>query len=135
MFIRPEYQAGDTITIQKRITDEDAALTYGSGELDNMLATPSLVALMIEASSKLIDSRLQQEYTSAGLEVQVRHLNPSPIGNTVSLKVTIREVSGNHILLDMEAYDELGLIGTGSHERVIVSKDGIKAKAAARIVK
>lgn len=135
MFIRPEYQAGDTITIQKRITDEDAALTYGSGELDNMLATPSLVALMIEASSKLIDSRLPHEYTSAGLQASVRHMNPSPIGNTVSMKVTIRQIEGNHIFLDMEAYDEVGMIGTGIHERVIVNKAGIKAKAAARIVK
>lgn len=133
MFIRPEYQVGDTITIQKRITDEDAALTYGSGELDNMLATPSLVALMIEASSKLIDSRLQAEYTSAGLQVSVTHLNPSPIGNTVSMKVTIREIQGNHIILDMEAYDEMGVIGTGNHERVIVNKEGIKAKAVSRI--
>lgn len=133
MFIRPEYQVGDTITIQKRITDEDAALTYGSGELTNMLATPSLVALMIEASSKLIDSRLQDEYTSAGLQVSVTHLNPSPIGNTVSMKVTIREIQGNHIILDMEAYDEMGEIGTGNHERVIVNKEGIKAKAVSRI--
>jgi len=135
MFIRPEYQVGDTITIQKRITDDDAALTYGSGELDNMLATPSLVALMIEASSKLVDSRLQNEYTSAGLEVSVRHLNPSPIGNTVSMKVTIREIEGNHIRLDMEAYDEMGIIGTGTHERVIVNRAGMKAKAVSRIVR
>lgn len=135
MFIRPEYQVGDTITIQKRIVDEDAALTYGSGELDNMLATPSLVALMIEASSKLLDSRLQREYTSAGLQVSVKHLNPSPIGNTVSMKVTIREIKENHIFLDMEAYDELGLIGSGSHERIIVSKEGIKSKAASRVVR
>lgn len=134
MFIRPEYQVGDTITIQKRITDDDAALTYGSGELDNMLATPSLVALMIEASSKLLDSRLQNEYTSAGITVTVKHMNPSPIGNTVSMKVTIRTIEGNHILLDMEAYDEMGLIGTGSHERVIVNKAGMKAKAANRVV-
>lgn len=132
MFIRPEYQVGDTLTIQKRITDEDAALTYGSGELDSMLATPSLVALMIEASSRLLDIRLQKEYTSAGLQVSVTHLNPSPIGNTVSMKVTIREIIGNHIQLDMEAYDEMGIIGTGTHERVIVNKDGIKAKAASR---
>lgn len=132
MFIRPEYQVGDTITIQKRITDDDAALTYGNGELDSMLATPSLVALMIEASSRLVDSRLQQEYTSAGLQVMVTHLNPSPIGNTVSMKVTIREITGNHIHLDMEAYDEMGIIGTGTHERVIVNKAGIIAKAASR---
>lgn len=135
MFIRPEYQVGDTITIQKRITDDDAALTYGSGELDNMLATPSLVALMIEASSRLIDSRLQNEYTSAGLQATVTHLNPSPIGNTVSMKVTIREIKDNHISLDMEAYDEAGVIGTGNHERVIVNKAGIRAKAASRVIR
>lgn len=134
MFIKPEYHVGDTITIQKRITDDDAALTYGSGELDNMLATPSLVALMIEAASKLVDNRLQHEYTSAGLKVSVTHLHPSPIGNTVSMKVTIREVVGNHIHMDMEAYDEMGLIGTGTHERVIVNREGMKAKAAARVV-
>lgn len=133
MFIRPQYQVGDSITIQKRVTDDDAALTYGSGELDNMLATPSLVALMIEASSKLLDSRLSVEYTSVGIELSVKHLNPSPIGNTVSMKVTITEISGNHIRLEMEAYDEMGIIGSGTCERVIVNKEGIKSKAAGRV--
>ncbi len=132
MFTKPEFQVGDTLTIQKMITTNDTLMSFGNGGLDNLLATPSLIAMIIEASSRLLDRRLQSDYVTAGTQISVKHLNPSPIGNTVTVKVTIHEIVGNHIHLDIEATDEMGLIATGTHERAIVNKNGIKAKALSR---
>ncbi len=119
---KPELKVGDNITIQKRVTLEDTALKYGTGKLHNLLATPSLVGLMIEASVKLIDSKLIEGFISVGKKVSVTHEKPTTIGETVSVNVEIKEIQNNRYLLSMKAYDESGVIGSGEHVRTIVNE-------------
>ena len=119
---KPELKVGDNLTIQKKVTSEDTALKYGTGKLHNLLATPSLVGLMIEASVKLIDSKLIEGFISVGKKVAVTHEKPTAIGETVSINVEIKEIVNNRYFLEMNAYDESGLIGTGEHTRTIVNE-------------
>lgn len=119
---KPDLKIGDNLTIQKKVTSEDTALKYGTGKLHNLLATPSLVGLMIEASVKLIDSKLIEGFISVGKKVSVVHEKPTTIGETVSINVEIKEIENNRYNLHMTAYDESGLIGTGEHTRTIVNE-------------
>ncbi len=119
---KPDLKVGDSITIQKRVTSEDTALKYGTGKLHNLLATPSLVGLMIEASVKLIDTKLIEGFISVGKKVVVTHEKPTTIGETVSVNVEITEIQNNRYRLVMKAYDESGLIGSGEHTRTIVNE-------------
>jgi predicted thioesterase len=71
----PKIEVESSLNIQKQEEKKDTALNYGNGQLDNLLATPSLVALMIEASVKLIDSNLPEGLMSVGKALQVLHEN------------------------------------------------------------
>lgn len=126
-------ELGKNITIQRTVGKEDTALNYGSGKLDNLLATPSLVALMIEASVKLIDDNLQEGLISVGKMSKVVHENPTLLGETVSVKVEIKDFDGSKVFIEMSAYDEIGLVGRGTHERMIVNKKGLLKKAQERV--
>ncbi len=128
----PNFKIGDSLTLQKVVTDTDTALNYGSGQLENLLSTPSLVALMIEASVKLLDSKLEEGYISVGKMAQVVHEKPSLLGDTVSVKVEITGFDGSRIQILMTAYDEFGQIGVGSHERYVVNKASLLKRAAER---
>ncbi len=125
-------EVGMELTIQKKVEMEDTALHYGSGQLDNLLASPSLVALMIEASAKLIDKNLPKGSISVGKLIQLTHDKPTILGETVSVNVVIKEFDGRKVILEMKAYDEEGQIGTGFHERTIVNKKGLIEKANKR---
>jgi len=132
MLKMPNIKMGESITIQKKVTESDTAINYGSGKLDNLFATPSLVALMIEASTELLDERLEDGFITVGKSVQVNHEKPTILGQTISLKVTIKEYKGNQIKIDMEAFDEIGRIGSGHHERIVVNKNKLLEKASLR---
>lgn len=132
MLFVPDYKVGDKITIQKLVREEDTALNYGSGQLENLLATPSLVALMIEASVKLLDSSLPEGYITVGKESSISHQKPTVLGETVSLTVEVVNFDKKEVEVRMEAYDEVGLIGTGTHKRVIVNKDSLLNRANVR---
>jgi len=126
---------GTSLTIQKKVKHEDTALHYGSGKLDTLLATPSLVALMIEAAVKAIDEKLPEGFITVGKMTKVVHEKPTMLDATVSVKIEVKDFDGEKIILDMAAYDEVGLIGRGTHERVIVNKNALLKRAQERAEK
>ena len=125
---KPGLKIGDKITIQKKVTEEDTALKYGSGKLKDLLATPSLVGLMIEGSVQLLDSKLADGFISVGKQTYVVHEKPTIIGETVSITVEITEIKNNRFHLKMTAYDESGVIGFGKHTRTIVNEKWLMIK-------
>lgn len=131
----PKIKVGKNITIQRTVQKEDTALNYGSGKLEKLFATPSLVALMIEASVKLLDERLPEGFITVGKNANIVHENPTMLGETISVEVEIKEYDGNKISLEMIAYDEIGTIGRGNHERIIVNKKSLLEKAEKRAEK
>ncbi|MBB6214735.1 putative thioesterase [Anaerosolibacter carboniphilus] len=128
----PKIQKGAFIVIQKEIKEEDTALNYGSGRLENLLATPSLVALMIEGAVKMVDDKLPEGIITVGKMIQIEHEKPTGLGATVSVKVEVKSFDGVKIVFDMTAYDEIGRIGSGSHERWIVNKNALLQRATER---
>lgn len=125
----PVFEPGEFLTIQKIVTEDDTAIHYGSGALDTLLATPSLVALMIEAATRLIDSRLPEGYVSVGKSLSVTHEKPTILGETVTIKVSVVSQESNYIQLETEAFDEEGVIGHGKLDRFVVNKTRLMEKA------
>ena len=132
MLKMPKFEIRESITIQKTVTEEDTAVNYGNPELERFFATPSLVALMIEASTKLIDDKLDEGLITIGKEIHVTHEKPTMIGQTLTIRVTVKDRIENTLKLEMEAFDELGPIGKGYFDRVIVNKRALLRKAHAR---
>jgi fluoroacetyl-CoA thioesterase len=128
----PKYEVGSNIIIQKTVGKDDTGLNFGSGKLDTLFATPSLVALMIEAAVELVDGKLPEGLVSICRTAEVTHENTTILGETVSIKVEVEHINGNHIFLKMLAYDETGTIGTGSTERIIVNENALLNKANKR---
>ena len=135
MLEKIKIEVGTSLTIQKKVGAKDTAINYGSGKLDTLLATPSLVALMIEASVKAIDDKLPEGYITVGTMTKVEHENPTILGATVSVKVEVKDFDGQKIVFDVVAYDEIGRVGKGMHERVIVNMDALQRKASERAEK
>lgn len=126
----PVFEPGEFLTIQKIVTEDDTAVHYGSGALDTLLATPSLVALMIEAATRLVDSRLPEGYVSVGKSLSITHEKPTVLGETVTIKVSVLKQESNYIQLEMEAFDEEGVIGHGKLDRFVVNKTRLMERAA-----
>lgn len=134
MLKMPEFEIGGSITIQKTVTEDDIASNYGNSELDRLFATPSLVALMISASTKLIDEKFDEGLVTIGKEIHLIHEKPTLLGQTITITVTVKERRENTLKLDMVAFDEMGIIGRGSFDRVIVSKKALMRKVYVREV-
>ena len=86
-------------------------------------ATPSMINLMELTCAKLMDTCLEEGKGSVGMSVEVRHLASTPCGKKVRCEVEITEVvNGKKVTFAVNAYDENGLIGTGTHKRAVINK-------------
>jgi len=127
-----EIHVGARFIIQKEITESETSLDYGNGRIEKLLASPKLLGLMIEASVHLIDDMLPDDLISVGKRYRLNHLKPTTLGQTVTVEVEVIEYDHPWVLVRMKAYDEIGLVGTGSEERIIVNKDGLLINASQR---
>lgn len=109
------------------VTQENSAAALGSGFLP-VYATPAMVALMENAAMEAVAPVLEQGATTVGIEINTSHIKPSPIGATVSATATLVAVEGRKLMFDVEARDEVGLIGKGTHVRFIVDAERFMAK-------
>lgn len=129
----PGIVIGDTITIHKTVGEEDTVGNHWSFDIEKLLSTPGLISMMIEASTRLIDTKLPEGFMSVGKSAEVVHEHPSVLGAHVGIKVTIAGFDGYHITVSMTAYDEGGVIGHGSHVRSIVNRHWTQLKIARRV--
>ncbi len=115
---------GDTYEIKETVSAKNTAAALGSGGLA-IFGTPYLAALMETAAFRYLEDVLPDDKSSVGTVVKVNHTSPTPIGMEVIIKVRLVSVSENGKLIDfeMEAFDEVGSIGNGTHQRAVISTE------------
>ena len=101
------------------VEPEDTALSVGSGSL-RVYATPCMAALMEGAACEALEGLLSDELTSVGTELNIKHLSATPVGMDVRAVATVTAVEGKVISFALEAFDESGKIGEGTHTRAII---------------
>lgn len=120
-------EIGMTFTSNTVVSLDNCAAGMGSGDLE-VFATPALVALMENAAMNVVASVLPNGSTTVGAEINTTHIKPSAIGARVQATAKLVAVEGRKLTFEVEACDEKGLIGKGSHVRFIVDKERFMAK-------
>lgn len=112
------------IVFEKQMTVEQkhSAMVYGSGLVD-VFSTPAMIAFMEQTCNELLLPYLEQNEVSVGIEVCIKHLKATHIGDTVTCKSEIVEIIKNKITFRVEAFDSKGKIGEGTHKRAIINKE------------
>ena len=118
----------DNFVIEKVVTEDMLAVNVGSGSL-RVLATPTVVALMEEASTKLADTFLDEGLTTVGTMVEIQHISPSPIGAKIKVVSKLISNDGRSFKFEVTAYDNAGMIANGTHNRVSVKSEKFQKKA------
>ena len=83
---------------------------------------------MEEAAYKSIQGKLEEGKGSVGTLMNIKHLSSTPIGMEVTAKSEVIEVDRRRIVFKVEAFDERGKIGEGTHERFIIDNEMFQMK-------
>jgi predicted thioesterase len=110
---------GQSAEIELLVTEADTAVSHRSGSV-SVLATPRVIALCEEASVQAIAAGLDAGLTSVGMKVQLDHLAPTAVGQSVVAEATVERVSGRRVTFTVSVNDDRGLVAVGRITRVIV---------------
>ncbi len=120
---------GQVMTV---VSPESTALAVGSGTLP-VFATPCLCAMMEKAAWTAIAPALEEGESSVGTMLHISHQSATPVGMVVWAEAEVTAVDGRRVEFAVLARDEAGLIGEGSHERVVVQNARFLDRAARKI--
>ena len=112
------------------VTDDNTAASLGSGGIA-VYATPAMIALMEGAALSAVDA-LPQGWSTVGTELNVKHLSATPTGMKVYARAELLNIDGRALSFKVEAFDEAGKIGEGSHGRFIIEVEKFLAKAESK---
>ena len=120
---------GDTFTVKKVVTEDMTAAALGSGGLP-VFGTPYLVAMVENAAFTYLQQELPEGKSTVGTKVEVSHVSPSPVGMEITVTVEVTDISAT---FKVEAYDNKGLIGEGTHQRAVITVDRFMDKCQAKL--
>lgn len=124
-------EIGKTLTIIETVEESKLACNVGSGAVE-VFATPMMIALIEKCAAACVQDELPEGDATVGTLINVSHVAATPVGMKVSATATVTAVEGRKICFSVKAEDECGLIGEGTHERVIIHVDRFNDKAKAK---
>lgn len=102
------------------VSENELAVTAGSGSL-KVFATPFMIALMEKSACNCLSEYLENDETTVGTEISVKHVSATPNSMKVTAEAVLTEINGREFVFSVKAYDETGLIGEGTHKRFLVN--------------
>src|SRR5215831_20325994 len=88
----------------------------------DIFSTPSMIGLMEGTCVKLAEPYLEENEQTVGTHVDVRHMAPTKIGQSVTIDAEVLEVKGNKIRFAVSATNDQGVkIGEGTHRRSVIN--------------
>ncbi|HUP02711.1 MAG TPA: thioesterase family protein, partial [Bryobacteraceae bacterium] len=86
-----------------------------------VLSTPQMILYMERACRECVLPMLEPGYDTLGTHVDVRHVAAAPMGSCVTFTAAILGVEERRVRFRVEARDEAGTVGEGTHERAIIN--------------
>lgn len=114
------------------VSTDKLAVNVGSGSLE-VLATPVMVMLMEKSACNCLAEYLENDETTVGTEINIKHVSATPENMKVSAEAVLTEINGREFTFSVKAYDESSLIGEGQHKRFLVFGEKFTAKAKSKL--
>lgn len=115
-----ELKIGLVYETKKVVEEADTAAKFGSGGI-YVFATPMMIGIMENAAMNCVAEALGQEESTVGIHLDVKHTAATPMGMEVRAVAELIEIDGKKLKFKVEAFDEKGKIGEGTHDRFIIN--------------
>ena len=102
------------------VAPDHLANRFKDAMLPPVLATPVMIMVMENAALNAMKPYLEAGESALGTRVDVRHLAATPVGRLVTGEAEIIKVDGRRLEFTIRALDGTEVIGTGTHERMII---------------
>lgn len=133
--MKTTLQAGTT-RVEKIGIDQERTIAFMGDEL-RVYATPRMCLDIEHTCRNLLLEHHDAGEDSVGARIEIDHLGPTMIGQTVTVTAKVTELALPRVVFEVEVKDEIDLVGKSKHIRFVVdkTKQGERLKKKAEKVK
>jgi len=97
----------------------------------DIFSTPAMIGLMEYTCVLSVAPYLDENEQTVGIHVDVRHMAPTKIGQSVTVTAELLEVKDNKLRFALSAVNDQGVkIGDGTHRRALIDTKSFAGRAA-----
>ncbi len=99
-------------------------------DMPPVFATAMMIGFIEAACIECLRGHLASGEHTVGTHVNVSHLAATPEGMSVRAVVELVSIDGKRLEFNVEAFDENGLIGEGTHHRAVIDLERFSRRYA-----
>ena len=122
---------GDTGELAFVVTEQHV-IDFADGQMPAVLCTPWLIWFLEHAAREAILPLLEAGESTVGVQVEVEHLAPTPLGLEVTCTARVIHVDGPLITLQFNARDQHERIARGIHKLRVICCDRFANRVGAK---
>ncbi len=109
-------------------TDMKHVVEFHGDGMPAVVSTPSLVGFLERTARETLAPHLDADERSVGIELDIRHLAPTPIGQMIHCTVRVIAVEGSKITFQIEARDQHEIVERGLHKRAVIRTESFSRR-------
>lgn len=111
-----------SVTVTKDLTVPEVSQHYKSFHtMPEVFATAYMVGFMELSCIELMAAHLDDGEDSLGIDINVNHSAPTPVGMDVTAHAKLIDVNKRILTFEVTASDDAGIIGKGLHKRAVIN--------------
>ncbi|MGL6064736.1 MAG: thioesterase family protein [Fusobacteriaceae bacterium] len=111
---------GMSLIQEKIILENETASKIASGTLE-VFSTPMMIGFMENTSFLLAQNSLDEETTTVGISVNIKHLKANLVGDKIRCESVLKKITGKKLEFIVKVFHNEELVGDGEHFRYIVN--------------
>ena len=101
-------------------TDMKHAVEFAGDGMPAVVSTPNIIQFLERTARQALAPHLEADERSVGIEIDIRHLAPTPVGQTIHCTARVISVEGVKVQFQIEARDSQEVIVRGLHKRAVI---------------
>ncbi len=119
---------------QRFVVEAKHGIDFAGDGMPPVLCTPWLIWFLEHAAREAVLPWLEPGESTVGLEIEVRHIAPTPLGHTVTCIARVIHVEGARMTFQVEARDETELIARGVHRLQVIRVAGFAKRVQQKTI-
>ena len=113
-------------------TDMKHVVEFHGDGMPAVVSTPHIIQFLERTARHTLAPHLDADERSVGLEIDIRHLAPTPVGQTIHCRAQVIAVEDRKVTFQIEARDAHEVIVRGLHKRAIIRTESFSRRVSAK---
>jgi predicted thioesterase len=124
---RPKIGTTGELTI---VVGPEHVIDFATDGMPAVLSTPRLIGLIERTAREALYPFLESNERTVGVEIEIRHLAPTPAGASVSCLARVIAAEEATVTFHVEARDEHQIVARGLHKRAVIRVESFARRVA-----